>query len=122
MKDFAIDTNTNAFFRKGKGFRFTENRLEYLAQMVWSAISLFLGEWYLDATMGIPYIPSDQNKTEHRSLLETSLQTSITGISGITRLLEFESKYEPAKRRLRIRFAAETDAGLLERDDTFYPG
>jgi hypothetical protein len=119
MKDFAIDTATNSFLRKDKGFRFTGDRLEYLAQMVWSAVSLFLGEWYLNAAMGIPYIPKDGNKTEHLPLLEASLQTAITGVEGVIRLTEFNSDFDRAKRTLSVRFVAETDAGILERGNVF---
>jgi hypothetical protein len=115
MKDFAIDPQGNSFLRANKGFRFTEDRLEYLAQKVRCALSLFLGEWYLDVTLGVPYIPKFGNKQEHRPLMESVMQERIVSVDGVERITYFTSKFDPAKRTLNITFAAETDAGNLER-------
>jgi hypothetical protein len=116
MKDFAITTQGNSFLRANKGFRFTEDRLEYLSQKVRCAISLFLGEWYLNVNLGVPYIPKFGNKQEHRPLIESVLQERITGVEGVKRLTYFTSRLDSAKRTLSIKFTAETDAGVLERD------
>jgi hypothetical protein len=115
MKDFAIDPQGYSFLKTNKGFRFTEDRLEYLAQKVRCAVSLFLGEWYLNVNLGVPYIPKFGNKQEHRPLIESVLQERITGVEGVKRLTYFNSRFDNAKRTLSIKFTAETDAGVLER-------
>jgi hypothetical protein len=116
MKDFAIDPQSNSFLRTNKGFRFTEDRLEYLAQKVRYAISLFWGEWYLNVNLGVPYIPKVGNKQEHRPLIESVLQERITDVEGVKRLAYFTSSFDSAKRTLSVKFTAETDAGVLERN------
>jgi hypothetical protein len=115
MKDFAIDPQGNSFLRNKGGFRFTGDRLEYLAQKVRTAISLFLGEWYLDINLGVPYIPVFGNKQDHRPLIESVMQERIIKVEGVKRITSFTSAFDPKERTLRISFTAETDAGDLER-------
>jgi hypothetical protein len=113
MKDFAIDPNSNRFLTDARGLRFTENRLEYLAQKIRCCLSLFLGEWYLDKTIGIPYIPTELKKALHRQMLEAAIRTKIMSVRGVIKLLSFTPEYDSAKRVLSVSFVAETDAGEL---------
>ncbi len=117
MKDFAIDPKGNSFLRENKGFRFTAGRLEYLAQKVRCALSLFLGEWYLNVNLGVPYIPDFVDKNQHRPLMESVMQERILGVEGVNRLLSFETTFDSKTRTLNVVFIAETDAGTLERSE-----
>jgi hypothetical protein len=116
VKDFAINPQGNDFLRSNDGFRFTEDRLEYIAQKIRCAISLFLGEWYLNVNLGVPYIPKFGNKNEHRPLIESVLQERIISVDGVKRLTFFQSNFDSVKRTLSVKFIAETDAGVLERN------
>ena len=91
MKSLAITPQGNKFIREKNRFRFTRSHLEYMALRVRSVISIFLGEWFLDQTLGIPYIPKTDMKNGHRSLIESALRTKITAIKGIEKLTHFES-------------------------------
>lgn len=118
MKDFAVDSQSNNFLWNKKGLRFTQNNLEYMAQKVRCAISLFLGEWYLNKNIGIPYIPTTMEKVDHRSMLETALQVTISGVKGIKRLMSFATTYDEHNRTLRVNFIAQCDSGEnLEMND-----
>jgi len=70
MRSLAIEPHGNNFARNGRQLRFTESRLEYLQQKVRNVLSLFAGEWYLDGSLGIPYIPTTDGKAAHRSILD----------------------------------------------------
>jgi hypothetical protein len=115
MKDFAIDPQGNSFLRSNRGFRFTEGRMEYLAQKIRCAISLFLGEWYLDVNLGVPYIPKFGNKQEHRPLMESVMQERIISVPGVQRLTYFTSHFDSTKRTLIVKFSVETDVGTMKR-------
>jgi hypothetical protein len=117
MRDFAIDPQGNSFLRTNKGFRLTEDRLEYLAQKVRCAISLFLGEWYLNVNLGVPYIPEFGDKNQHRPLMESVMQERILDVEGVKRLLSFETVFDQKTRTLGVSFVAETDAGTLGRNN-----
>jgi hypothetical protein len=111
MKDFAIEPQRNGFIRERNGMRFTNNYPEYMAQKVRTAISLFLGEWYLNKNIGIPYIPSSLEKIDHQPLLETALQVTISGVNGIEKLLSFNPSFDMKERKLKIRFVAQCENG-----------
>jgi hypothetical protein len=109
MKDFAIEPHRNKFIRERNGMRFTNNYLEYMAQKVRSAISLFLGEWYLNRRKGIPYIPKTLEKIEQRPLLETALIVTISNVKGIKKLISFDPTYDGKERLFKVKFIAECE-------------
>jgi hypothetical protein len=126
MKSLALDLHDNSFIRENGKFRYTQDNLEYLAQKVRSVISIILGEWFLDPSLGIPYIPTSDNKIEHRPLLETSLRVKITAIKGIKKITSFLSDLDKATRKFSVAIIAETDEGelleLKEALDILVPG
>jgi hypothetical protein len=111
MKDFAVDPYSNKFLWNKKGLRYTSSHLEYMAQKVRCSISLFLGEWYLNKNIGIPYIPTAMEKINHRPLLETALIVAISNTKGIKRLASFDPVYDSRKRLMKISFVAECENG-----------
>lgn len=111
MKSIALIPQTNTLARRNGRFRFTESNLEYMRQKVHHAVSIFLGEWFLDTTLGIPYIPPGDEKYLHRRLIETALQVRITGVKGVTKLISFTSTLDKASRTLRVTFTAQIDGG-----------
>jgi hypothetical protein len=113
MKDFAVDLQSNKFIWNKKGLCYTGSYLDYMAQKVRCAISLFLGEWYLNKNIGIPYIPSTMEKINHRPVLETALIVTISNIKGIKRLVSFDPDYNSRERLLKISFTAECENGEI---------
>jgi len=110
----------NSFIREKGRIVYTKTHLDFMRQRVHFVISIFLGEWFLDHTLGIPYLPKDDNKTGHRALIESALIIKITAIEGIKKLTQFTSTYQPRTRQLVIDFVAETDDGeSLEMKDAW---
>jgi hypothetical protein len=114
MKSIAIDPQSNTFIRENGRMRYTKDELEHLVLVVRHELSLFLGEWFMDNTKGIPYQPKSARKSNHRVLLETALRTKITSITGVKRLTEFTPRYDKRERLLEVEFSAETDFGTLK--------
>jgi len=120
MKSLALQPQGNKFIRENNRFIFTRTNLDFLAHKARSVISIFLGEWFLDESLGIPYIPKDDIKTAHRAMLENALKTKITAIEGIKKITYFYSSLDSGARILYIEFVAETEAGeILEIKDNF---
>ena len=124
MKSLLVEPHGNNFLRGGSGrtLGHTASRLQYLQQKTRSVLSLFLGEWFLDTSLGLPYIPETDSRAAHRALLEGMMQARIMEIDGITRLARFEAEFDPSSRSLSASFVAETDAGLLEVEDSWNTG
>lgn len=123
MRSIAIEPNGNTLLHRNGRQRFTESNLEYLQQKMRCVLSLFLGEWYLDRSAGIPYIPASDSKAGHRAILENMIQTKVAAIKGIKKLLYFIPEYDKPMRTFSVRFAAETDTGeTLETIETWNMG
>ncbi|GHU60239.1 hypothetical protein FACS189444_6850 [Spirochaetia bacterium] len=112
MKSIDMPLNGMMFAVANNRWRFTQTRLEYVAQKVRHAVSIVQREWYFDRTLGIPYIPEDsETKFNHRLLIESKLQTTITGVPGVVKLMSFTSEEDKANRTLTIRFTAMIGSG-----------
>ena len=113
MKDLLLIQNTNKIAVEDHRWRFTETRLEYIAQKIRHTISIFKGEWFLDKNIGIPYIPSEDSsdRNMHRHMIETALQVRIGEIECVKKFLAFSSHLDKKSRILIIDFTVQIDTG-----------
>jgi len=112
MKDLLLIQNSNKIAVEDHRWRFTNTRLEYLSQKIRHTISIFLGEWFMDRRIGIPYIPNENTpKNMHRRMIETALQVRIGEIDGVEKFLSFTSTLDKATRQLRVNFTVRIDTG-----------
>jgi hypothetical protein len=114
VKGIAIDPQSASFIKVGGRMRYTEDDLEFLAQVVRHEISLFLGEWFMDTSKGLPYRPTAMRKSEHRGILEAALRAKLTRIKGLKRVLSFVPLYDKKDRILQVSFVVQTDYGTIE--------
>jgi hypothetical protein len=112
MKGLLLEQQGNKFVVQDHQWRFTETRLEYIVQKIRHTISVFLGEWFMDRTIGIPYIPGeDAEKNMHRRMIETALQVRIGEVEGVEKFLSFSSRIDKATRILTVDFTVQLDTG-----------
>jgi Tol biopolymer transport system component len=111
MKSIAIDPQTGDFIRENGRMRYTDSDLEFMAQVVKHELSLFLGEWFMDTSKGIPYIPKENRKSQHRAVLESALRSKLTKIKGIKKVISFIPEYDKSQRLYTVRFVVQTDQG-----------
>jgi hypothetical protein len=117
MKDLLLEQNSNKFVVKDHRWQFTETRLEYIAQKIRHTISIFQGEWFMDKTIGIPYIPGeDVEKDMHRRMIETALQVRIGEVDGVEKFLSFSPNLNKATRILTVEFTVQIDTGETYND------
>jgi hypothetical protein len=108
----ALANQSNKFVVEDHRWRFTETRLEYIAQKIRHTISIFLGEWFMDRAIGIPYIPGeDVEKDMHRRMIETALQVRIGEVEGVEKFLLFTASLDKATRILTVEFIVQIDTG-----------
>jgi hypothetical protein len=112
MKGLLLEQQGNKFVVRDHQWRFTETRLEYLSQKIRHTISVFSGEWFMDRTIGIPYIPGeDAGKDMHRRMIETALQVRIGEVQGVEKFISFSSQVDKATRMLTVEFTVQIDTG-----------
>jgi hypothetical protein len=112
MKSIAVSLQNNRFAVEDHHWRFTGTRLEYMAQKIRHTISVFRGEWFMDRTIGIPYIPGeDVEKGMHQRMIETALQVRIGEIDGVEKFISFSSTLDKVTRILTVTFTVQLDTG-----------
>jgi hypothetical protein len=112
MKDLLLEQQSNKFATEDRRWRFTATRLEYVSQKIRHAISVFLGEWFMDRTIGIPYMPGeDVDRHMHRRMIEAALQIRIGEVEGVEKFLSFSSSLNTAARILTVDFTVQIDTG-----------
>jgi hypothetical protein len=112
MNDLLLEQNSNRFVVEDHRWRFTKTRLEYISQKIRHTISVFHGEWFMNRTIGIPYIPGeDVEKDMHRRMIETALQVRIGEIGGVEKFLSFSSRIDKTTRILAVEFTVQIDTG-----------
>jgi hypothetical protein len=123
MKDLLLEQQSNTFVVEDNRWRFTETRLEYVSQKIRHTISVFLGEWFMDRTIGIPYIPGeDVDKDMHRRMIETALQVRIGEVVGVEKFWSFSSSLDKATRILTVEFTVQLDSGETYSDSVAIGG
>lgn len=85
---------------------------EEIIQSLKQALKLFYGEWFLDLTIGLPYMQAIFVKGTPVEITESFFKETIIESKGIRSLNRFDSiEYDPATRKASIAFDVTTING-----------
>jgi len=104
MKDLALTSTVLEFERRAFGWRLTDDLQEYVEQKLRLRLSIFLGEWYLDNTAGLPYLQDILVKRPQWSIVESVFKVAIKGTPGVREILEFVLLADKAARAVKVSF------------------
>jgi CRISPR/Cas system CSM-associated protein Csm2 small subunit len=107
MKDFMIDTEGNFVMTKFN-LALTSCNSEYVRQKIQIKLRAFLGEYFLDASIGMPWWDILE-KGATKTLLEAKCKQKILEIDEVVSLEEFNFVYTAATRFVSITFRVLTD-------------
>lgn len=82
-----------------------------ILQDVLQRLRMFLGEWFLDNTQGVPWWQKIMTKNPKQSDIDAILQNVILGTPGVQLLTNYSSLVDRATRRLTITFVCQTTNG-----------
>lgn len=85
-----------------------------VAQQIKIVLKTFMGEWFLDTTVGIPYFEDILKKNPRSEVVETVLRGKIASVTGVTRVTAFDISIDNRLRTMTINYAAETNEGTIE--------
>ncbi len=75
---------------------------------------LFLGEWFLDTSLGVPYYSDILIKNPSFVVVSEILKNVILETSGVLSLQKFEFDFDSATREATLTFKALTDDGPID--------
>lgn len=86
-----------------------------VGQAVETALLLWLGEWYLDTTVGTPYVQGVLGKTS-QDVADGTIQTVVLNIQGVDDISNYQSSIDPNTRAMTIQMTINTVYGPTEVD------
>jgi len=87
---------------------------EEIKQHLEQRLRTFLGEWFLDQSIGIPYFDDILKKNVIVSEVESIFINEIISTPGVVRLLEFDLSLDKGLRRLSVTCLVETIDGIID--------
>lgn len=87
--------------------------LDSIRQATTIKLLTFLGEWFLDKTLGVAYFQEIFVKSPNFGAIKEEFRTQIQKVVGILSVTSIEMIWEPKTRKLTVTFTADTDFGEL---------
>lgn len=75
----------------------TEEFVETVAQRVFILLRTFESEWYLNSTIGVPYLTRILGQRVEKSTVDRILQENILRELGVADILEFSSSFREGR-------------------------
>lgn len=98
----------------------TDNRLtlteglEAIRQHLWVKLQIFLGEWFLDNEIGVPWFRDVLIKNPSFVVVQQVLKDQILTTQGVLELLEFDFELNTTTRVATLNFKARCDDGIID--------
>ena len=100
MKNLSLNNN-DLFLTPGKNLALVEYP-QSIAQAIECRLKTFLGEWFLDQDLGIPFFSDVLIKTDDKSKIDLIFQKEILKINGVVKIEQFASEINRETREYKI--------------------
>lgn len=117
MADIALDTDPDSptfnDVQVVNGDLLLVDGKEAIKQHVIQRLRIFLGEWFLDNTIGLPFFDQILVKNPDKSKIDALILNCILGTPGIQQVNTYEAISDFTVRSLQITFEAQTISGTV---------
>lgn len=103
--DLALDSTNN--------LRLTENTTEWLSAKLEAKLKTFLGEWFANQNIGIPYYQDILKKQIDLNNVEVIFSEAVKNTAGVKELLEFSVDYDGSTRLYKYTFKVLAETGNI---------
>lgn len=109
MPDLLLaSTNSNTgdhdILFENKDFQVTKTEDESLAQRLTVKLRTFMGDWFLDSSVGIPYIESILGKNRSLIAIQAIFQNAIASEEEVLQLISLTTDLDKVNRILTVTF------------------
>jgi hypothetical protein len=111
-RDIALDLTTGELDVSTGGLRLTRGA-EAVAQSIYIALRMSLGEWFLDLDEGFPWFELVLVKAPEVELIRAALRETLLARVGVSDVASLDVSADTSTRTLDVSFAVETDYGEL---------
>ena len=110
MRYRALDENGDYTFGAGPA-NFLVNTPATVAQSVLTRLRLWQGEWFLDTTVGTPWLQQILDTGRGKALRDLAIQTRVLSTHGVTGINTYASTIDPKTRNMAIEMTITTIYG-----------
>lgn len=93
--------------------RLTDNMIEEVGQRLRTSLQHFLGEWFLDETLGLAYFRDVLIRNPNMAVVKALFQDAITSDAGVEQLVRLDLSLNSETRVLSVTFEAVLNSGEL---------
>lgn len=112
MRNFALDVETHDLvLDESRNLAFTKTPEEMLAQRLTCKLKAFLGEWYLDRRVGVPYFEEVLVKNPNIAKIRALLLSVVSTDPQVARVLVFDVDFQPGTREFLVNFKVQAHDG-----------
>lgn len=111
-KDLKLNSNHDLMFKNNR--LVLADGANQKAQQIKVALLTFLGEWFLDTSVGVPYFEQVLLKQVDKVKIENVFRQKIAAVKGVKRVLKLNTQIDRKERLLLVEFEVETVEGLVK--------
>lgn len=115
MSDFALDPATGDIDLSTGDLRFVTGA-DAVEQHLRIRLRIYLGAWFLDTRVGIPYYSQILVKNPNLAAIESVYRRAITDTPGVDSLERIDLTFDTSTRRLDLTFSAKLAGEDVARD------
>jgi hypothetical protein len=110
MSDLQMDIDTNDL-QITSGDLSLATGTTAIQQRLQQALQLWLGEWFLDTTVGVPYKQQILVKNPNIDLVQADLVAAASDVPGIIQITDFSLEYSATNRSVSVYIEAQDSNG-----------
>lgn len=110
MSDLTMDIATNDLLVTNGDLSLVTGD-DAIEQDLQQTLQVWLGEWFLDNTVGIPYRQQILVKNPNMDLVQADLINAATNVSGVIQVLDISFDYSPNGRSLLLEVSVQVSSG-----------
>jgi len=92
-----LDSNNNLVVENGIIKRVSD--AEEVSQRIKTTLLFYLGEWFLNTSIGIPWLEDIFIKPANLNNIESILKSEVLNVPGVSRITDFSMSYEKSPSR-----------------------
>lgn len=115
--DIAVDVNISDIVLTDDGDIMLIDNAERVAQQIVISLRFWLGEWFLDTSLGVPYLEYVLVKNPNINHVRQVIAEAIMQVTGVSKVDRLDFVYDAPNRALSVIYEAETDKGLITRKE-----
>ena len=115
--DIAVDVNISDIVLTDDGDIMLIDNAERVAQQIVISLRFWLGEWFLDTCLGVPYLEYVLIKNPNINHVRQVIAEAIMQVTGVSKVDRLDFDYDAPNRALSVIYEVETDKGLITRKE-----